>query len=55
MLELRDLNVPLDAGERELRGIAARQLGIAEDEVRALRLLKRSVDARRKNQVHFTA
>lgn len=57
MIEIRNLAVSLDAGlpplSPELLQIVARRLGVAADQLGEVRLLKRSVDARRKADVHF--
>ncbi|MDZ4179985.1 MAG: FAD-dependent oxidoreductase, partial [Coriobacteriia bacterium] len=57
MIDIRNLAVPLSAGdpstEGSLRSAAARRLGVGEERITSLRLLKRSVDARRKSNVHF--
>ena len=61
MLELTNVSLPLDAGlpgkaGREcLRAAAAQALGLDAADVVELRLLRRSVDARRKRDVHFVA
>lgn len=61
MLELSNVALPLDAGladaraEKLTRRAAARVLAVAPADIAAIRLLKRSVDARKKNDVHFVA
>ncbi|OUO89671.1 FAD-dependent oxidoreductase [Gordonibacter sp. An230] len=61
MLEVANVRLPLDAGlpgptaEALVRAAAADALGVAEGDVRDVRLLKRSVDARKKRDVHFVA
>jgi len=59
MIEIRNLELPLSAGtpsgELATKHAAARRSGISEDRIVSLRLLKRSVDARRKSNVHFVA
>ena len=61
MLEVSNVRLPLDAGlpgaagARLVRGAAARALGAPAAEVAAVRVLKRSVDARKKRDVHFVA
>lgn len=61
MLEVSNVKLPLDAGlpgsaaEALVRAAAAAALGVAEGDVRAVRVLKRSVDARKKRDVHFVA
>ncbi|MDO9107968.1 MAG: FAD-binding protein [Coriobacteriia bacterium] len=59
MIELRNLELPLaagtPAGEHLMHGAAAKRLGVKEAHIASVRLLKRSVDARRKSNVHFVA
>ena len=61
MLEVSNVKLPLDAGlpgaagEGLVRAAAARALGVAAGDVREVRLIKRSVDARKKRDVHFVA
>lgn len=60
MIELNNIALPLDAGlpDREhelLFRAAADALGVTVAGIRDVRLLKRSVDARRKANVHFVA
>ncbi len=57
MIQIRNLALPLYAGdpssEDTLKTAAAKRLGVDNDRLVSVRLLKRSVDARRKNDVHF--
>ena len=57
MIEIRSLELPLSAGgesgDAEMRRAAAKRLGVDVERIASLRLLKRSVDARRKANVHF--
>ena len=59
MIEIRNLSVPLDVGDSPngtaMRKLVARQLSLPVDRISEVRLLKRSVDARRKANVHFVA
>ncbi|MDO8949980.1 MAG: hypothetical protein Q7V61_05615 [Actinomycetota bacterium] len=59
MIEVRNLALPLSAGEPSaddvLRQAAATRLGIDTARIASVRLIKRSVDARRKSNVHFVA
>ena len=61
MLEISNLALPLDAGlegkqaEKLVRRAAARALNVAPGDIAEIRLLKRSVDARKKHDVHFVA
>ena len=57
MIEIRNHALPLTAGDPSSEGAlsraAAKRLGIDEGQIVSVRLLKRSVDARRKSNVHF--
>ena len=61
MLEISNLALPLDAGlegkqaEKLVRRAAARALNIPPNDITEIRLLKRSVDARKKHDVRFVA
>ena len=54
---IRNLGLPLSAGEPSaedvLKRAAAQRLRIDAEQIAAVRLIKRSVDARRKSNVHF--
>ena len=57
MIQIRNFALPLSAGgpaaEDALRRAAAKRLGIDVELIASLRLLKRSVDARHKSNVHL--
>jgi len=53
MIKLQNLSLPLDYGEAELRKKAAAALKLSPAALGEVRLLRRSVDARKKNDVHF--
>lgn len=57
MIQIRNLALPLSSGgtdaEAAWKRAAAQRLGLAESDIDTVRLLKRSVDARRKSNVHF--
>lgn len=61
MLEISNVALPLDAGvpgqsaEALVRAAAAEALGVGRDDAREVRVVKRSVDARKKRDVHFVA
>ena len=59
MIEIRNLRLPLSAGDPTAEGAlvraVAKRLGIEVGRIASVRLLKRSVDARRKSDVHFVA
>lgn len=53
MIRLSSIKVPLDTPEQSYAAIAARLLHIHQQDVLSCRVLRRSVDARRKDDVHF--
>lgn len=53
MLKLQNLSLPLDYGEAELRKKAAAALRVSPAALGEVRLLRRSVDARKKGQVRY--
>ena len=52
---IRVRNIRLEPGESEerLQQRAARKLRLAEDRIQGLTLLKKSLDARKKNDLHY--
>ncbi len=50
---ITDLKQPLEATDAELNRIAANYCGIPERAMQSLRIVRRSLDARRKNDIHF--
>lgn len=53
MLKISNLKLPLDFTAEQLTAAAAKRLRLPAHAVRDLRLIKKSVDARKKNDVHF--
>lgn len=53
MLLVNNVNLPLDADFSDLKPYAARALKIDASAVKSARLYKKSVDARKKNELHF--
>lgn len=53
MIRINNLRVPLDFDFSELKRLCTKKLGIDGRKIRSVRLSKKSVDARRKNDVHF--
>ena len=53
MIRLSSIKLPLDTPEQSFPAIAARLLRIPPQDVLSCRVLRRSVDARRKDDVHF--
>ena len=59
MLEVSNVRLSLDAGLPEgaalIKAAAAKALGVPAGRIESVRMLKRSVDARKKHDVHFVA
>ena len=55
MLRVSDLKLPLDYSDEKLKTIAAGQIGVGTDKIKSVKLFKRSIDARHKDNIHFTA
>ena len=53
MFLISNINVPLDTDFNNLSGIVARELKISESLVKSSKLYRKSVDARKKDNVHF--
>lgn len=53
MLRLPNINAPLEADVPQLTALAARRLKVPEKAISQLTVVKRSVDARDKGDVHF--
>jgi uncharacterized FAD-dependent dehydrogenase len=53
LIELKNLHVPAAEGSEGVTAAAARALGIPRNEIKSLVILRRSIDARRKNAVIF--
>lgn len=53
MIKISEIALPLSAGEGELLRLAALRLSVPESQIQSLTVLKKSVDARKKQDVHF--
>ena len=53
MLRIRELKISLDGGQSEILAAAAKRLKIKPDDILSFRVSKKSVDARKKSEVHF--
>ena len=51
---ISEIALPLEGTQDDLRCLAAKRLGVAPGEVRHVKLCRKSVDARKKNDVHFS-
>lgn len=54
MIRISGIDLPLDCDFSDLRSLCEAGSGIPSCEIKSVRLAKRSVDARRKNNIHFT-
>lgn len=53
MLRIHDINLPLDYTEEDVKQKAARFLKVQPEDIRSLSVFRRSVDSRKKQDVHF--
>lgn len=54
MIRINDIELPLDFTEEMLAEKAAKAIGLKPSDISGVRLARKSVDARKKNNVHFT-
>ncbi len=55
MIRINNLRLPLDYTDKTIKSKAAKELRINEESIEKLSLFRRSIDARKKNDVHFSA
>ncbi len=55
MLRLQQIRLPLDYTDTTLKQTAARELRIAPDQISDVKLIRRSLDARKKQDIHYSA
>lgn len=53
MIQISNLSLPVGGGEEQLRKRAARVLNLRPEDIGELRLIRQSIDARKKNDVHL--
>ena len=53
MLSLANLSLPLEYSDTVLRAAVAKKCGIVPEQILSCHVAKRSVDARKKDDVHF--
>ncbi len=53
MLRINDINVSLDFTDKTVIKAVAQKLNISSRDIRSFKLIKKAVDARKKNDVHF--
>ncbi len=54
MIRINQLKLPVDHTEEALWAKAAKTLKIPVKEIRSIQIIKQSVDARKKEEIHFT-
>lgn len=54
MISVRNLRLEIGDGEEKLKKKAAKELRISEADIKSLKLIKKSLDARRKSDLHYT-
>ncbi|MGN0559070.1 MAG: NAD(P)/FAD-dependent oxidoreductase [Acutalibacteraceae bacterium] len=55
MIRIHDIKLPLDYSDSTIKRIVCKELGIDKNAIEKLSLYRRSVDARKKDNVHFIA
>lgn len=55
MIRIQNISLPLDYRQQDLVSCVCAALHVRQTSVRSARLYRRSIDARRKNEIHFTA
>ena len=53
MLRIQNISLPLDGSQGQLKKKAARILGVKPEVITGLSLARQSIDARKKNDVHY--
>ncbi|MBR6335611.1 MAG: hypothetical protein IKR90_05640 [Clostridia bacterium] len=53
MIRIKELKLPLDSDENELLSLSAKALRCSADEFKSIRVIKKAVDSRNKNNVFF--
>ena len=54
MIKVPEISLPVREGEDNLLHAAAKKIGVAPSDIRSMRLLRRSVDARHRNDIRYT-
>ena len=54
MLKITDIAAPIGFDEEKLRELIAKKLGCKASEIKKITLLKRAIDARKKQNIHYT-
>lgn len=55
MIKIQNLNLPLSYTEKTIKAAAAKRLFCRSDEIKTVKLLKLSLDARKKSNIHYIA
>ena len=54
MIQISEISVPLDFREDYLKNISAKILGLQKKDIAHIEIIKKSTDARKKNNIHFS-
>lgn len=54
MIRISEIKLPLDSEETELRRLAAGALRCREDRITSLTIIKKAIDSRKKDDIHFS-
>ena len=54
MIKVPEIALPIREGEEGLLRAAAKKAGVAASEILRMRVLRRSIDARRRSEIHYT-
>ena len=54
MIRVPEIKLPLDSTEEDLLFYTAKQMKTDVKEIQSIQLVKRSIDARNKQNIHFT-
>ncbi len=55
MIRISDLKLPLDYDEEKLKTLSAKQINIDKSKIKSVKLFRRSIDARHKDNISFIA
>ena len=55
MIRINEVNLPLDYDNDFLYNIAVKKLNVSRKDIKGVSLFRRAIDARKKQNIHFTA
>ena len=53
MIKINSLSLPLNHNENTIKKIAAKAIGQRAEDIKSIIILKKSLDARKKNDIHY--